>query len=393
MGPKNTPFTRINNMIESKLYSLNQDNQIIMFNAVQLLFRKIDEKVLKTMKFVLASDYKDAIKDHYAKIEQLKHDLFGNVFLTTFKNNIIVIGHDNKLLFTNITNGKQKILDLSTKMKNLEIIYDFGILKNNIIYIFGQGPCEADIKIDKMYLWKLSEKLDAQFIGECGINSNFKSIRYKFRTSSVGNENQVICWLTGSRYIKIEISSIIDKMCIKSFNLNISRSNLNNINQQIVEATNLDDENVMLHYSKGSMVKFNHKINKIISITNPVHNQWINRMKNQDWRMIRGLILPKQSQYGLLSQKLIHCYVRENYSEESKIYVPIALKQMIQRYHDEYRKQEVITFIGAMCWSKEIGRGNKLQNMRMITAGIYAINGKYDEIQGSEMHYEEPEKL
>ena len=90
-----------------------------------------------------------------------------------------------------------------------------------------------------------------------------------------------------------------------------------------------------------------------------------------------------------MCEKLSFGFARNYY----KRYVPVALMKMIQAYYDGYKAEEIILFIAAMHWIKEIGKRDKLQNIKIISAGIYKIDGSYNEIKQSIMNYKQPEKL
>ena len=396
MAPKGTPMTRSKCIIDAKIYSINQDNEFITFDLLPLLFHKKNENVLNNVKFGSAEHIKNAIKEYYLKIDKLKRDLFKNVFLTNCGDNLIVVGHDNKLLFINTRNGKVKCLDLSAQLNGLGIIYDFGVLNDKLLYFIGQEKCDGDVKRDKIFIYKLNKDLDAKYIGYNFINSKFGSLRYKFRGSSIGNGDQIILWLMGKKYIKIRFKIDLSKMSVISYDLNLTRQQLNGAHLKIVEAIKVDDENTILYYANGAIVKFNHVKDKVICITNPVKSNYDRRMNRETMdkkRMIQALILPEQNHYESLCKKLVIGYVRKEYDKKKYGFVPLALKSMMERYYEEYKASEVIIFIGEMIWKKEIGRDKKLHNLTIITAGKYSVDGKYDEIKGSKMHYKQPEKL
>jgi len=401
MGPKNTPISKICSVIDRKIYSLNQNVEVITFDTTQLLCHadKTDFNVLSKAKFVVDSHCTEALKNYYTSNKQLKKDLFEHVLMSIFEEYIIVIGNDNKALFINVKNANVQCIDFTLKLNDFATIYDIGVVNGKLLYILGieDGDNKINSDGDIIHIFELSKEkngINVKFIGDTSIDSDFGNLRYKFKASlALTKTDDIILWLTGYRYIRIKIEAKQRKIWIKSHELKISRAQLNNTYQNIVEAIEMDDENIMLCCSKGSYLKFNHKKEKIVNITNLAQSKsngkWINKMNNKEWRMIRGLISPKQSNYHLLCEKLSFGFARNYY----KRYVPVALMKMIQTYYDGYKAEEIILFIAAMHWIKEIGKRDKLQNIKIISAGIYKIDGSYNEIKQSIMNYKQPEKL
>lgn len=389
---QNTPISKGNCVIGRYVYAINQKYRIIRFDTGPLLFHDHADhednakNVLLKSKFVVDTDCKDALKCYYAN-DSLRRDIFENVIMAKFDNYIIVIGKDNKLLFLNVLNGTVESIDLCKFEATdfLQSIYDIGVINNKLLYIFNY---------DMIVIYKLridANKICIDFIAAGSLKSEYGNLKHQFRVSSVVNKEAIIFFLTGCRYIKVLIGFKEKKIYIEACRLNILKAHFFDRKQKIVDAIKKDDKIVIIFFAKGTIVALDHYHRKVVAITNPQqHNQWTYRLDNGDWRIVRIVISPIESEFHLLCKQLCCGYVRNNYRKD----VPVALVNMMEKYYRGYQGEELILFTGAMCWMQEIGRKKnfKLRHMVIISAGIYKSDGEYEEIKGTEMHYKQPVK-
>lgn len=380
--------TRFNCIIDGTIYALNKNNTIISFDTTKML-QEVDSYVLSKMEFVPDKYCKNALKSYISgdndkeevTMRSLHKDKYLNVISSYGKNIILmnsIISEQfpsvQKLWFVNVKNGNVESIDVDVS-HFVSQVYDFGIFNRKYLYICDFIQMDIykvhEIEKNKVVLDLIIGKVDLRGCSALTLKERFRA--------STAIKNSVYFWLIGYQYIKFTLQSEV------SYEVDAGRIHLNGRGPHtymqgkgIVEASKMDDKHIVMYFSKGGIGLFNIDKEKVVIMTEVVPdyaNKWYKKLNKQKWKMVSGLISAPNS------SKLCYGYVRRNYEYS----IADVLIHLMIKYYERYQGS-VILFTGSM----ESVEGFKFKNMDIIDAGIYQLDGEYNQIKGSKFNYSAP---